>query len=303
MRLTGAATKVFKSQGYITDSVPIPHSVAPIFFRTSHEIYFDALPSWKDSIDVDTELTNVTGHGGTGEPRCTISQEASHTGMYSLKFSGRDMSTSESYAYYQVFDVNIPITDSTFFSFWHYPTSNTGRYVSLDLVMTDKSTLRNSEAKDINGISMHPSVPRGTSQQWTPFICQIGKWFSGKTIDRILIGYDHSLNTWDFITYFDDIAIYNTNNVTTKIPYFNHAENNVMVYPNPSPLGYINLDVSASFSEIMYVQITDITGKIYYSAQMSPNNTTISTAGFPKGLYVLSVTYNETTIRNKIILN
>ncbi|WP_239014434.1 hypothetical protein [Archangium violaceum] len=68
--------------------------------------------------------------------------------------------------------------------------------------MTDGSTLRDSGATDVNGISMHPGASRGTVNAWTQTKSRIGQWLAGKTIDRIMITYDYgpltgACSRWD----------------------------------------------------------------------------------------------------------
>lgn len=83
-----------------------------------------------------------------------------------------------------------------------------GRYVSIDLMMTDgTTTLRGTAATDVNGVSMHPATGRGTVGSWTKTTSNIGLWLNGKTIDKILVAYDNGPSTGDFSTYMDDIAI------------------------------------------------------------------------------------------------
>jgi hypothetical protein len=106
-----------------------------------------------------------------------------------------------------VFDVDIPVVSNTHLHFWSYPANELGRYVSIDMVMTDGTTLRDCGAVDLNGVSMHPATGRGTVNTWTKTTSVIGSWLAGKTIDRILIAYDHAPETGDFRAYFDDIAI------------------------------------------------------------------------------------------------
>lgn len=203
LRLTQKATKVIKGMEGLTYGVPIPESAGPVYFRSSLETV-DPVTSWVDSTEV---LLNVGGYGGTGNPKCGIVTETAHRGSRAVKFSGRDNSTTGSYCYFKCFDVNIPVTVDTKLSFWTFPQQNLGRYVSVDLIMTDGTTLRDSGAVDDNGWNMHPGQGRGTVNAWTQTKCNIGQWLNGKTIDRILIAYDHAPETGDWSGYVDDIVI------------------------------------------------------------------------------------------------
>ena len=205
LRLAAKVTKQIKQVDPVNATMPVQYSAGPIFFRTSNELKYDAMPTWVSTTDLKT---NVTAYGSNfGNPTCATIQSNPHAGLYSLKISGRDRSSSSSYAYFRVWDVNIAVTSTTELSFWNYPLNTLGRYASIDLVMTDGTTLRGTGAVDANGISMHPATGRGIVNSWTKTICNIGTWLNGKTIDKILVAYDRPSQTGDFSSHFDDISI------------------------------------------------------------------------------------------------
>lgn len=205
IRLAYNVTRQINQLDAVNSTMPIQYSNGPIFFRTSNEAKYDAQPTW---VGTTEQKSNVSANGSNfGNPSCATISQNPHIGVYSLKVSGRDRSASSSYAYFKVWDVNIPISSNTQLSFWTYPQNVLGRYVSVDLVMTDGTTLRASRAVDSNGISMNPNTGRGTINTWTKATCNIGTWFNGKTIDRILVDYDHAPATGDFSSYLDDISI------------------------------------------------------------------------------------------------
>ncbi|MDP4240568.1 MAG: hypothetical protein Q8904_13970 [Bacteroidota bacterium] len=186
-------------------NVPVSYSLGPVFFRTSMEVNYDAVPTWSDQM---ATIKNVVGYGGTSVPHCSlVNKEVSRTGAYSLKYSGRDNSTTESYCYFNVFDVNFPVYSDTKLTFWNYPLNNNGRFVSVDLLMTDGTRLIDTDAKDISGLSMVPSQGRGTVNAWTENVCNIGQWLIRKTMDKILVGYDQASENDDFSGNIDDIFI------------------------------------------------------------------------------------------------
>lgn len=169
----------------------------------------DTQPTWSDTLD---GMLNVTPYTGASIPECSIRQETAHAGVKALMYSGHDNSATSSYCKYKVFDVNIPITSNTKMSFWIYPQQDMGRYVSIDYVNTDGTTLRDSGATDYNGYSMHPNGGHGGNiplNAWTQIKCNIGQWLNGKTIDRIQVNYDRQANTGDYRGFIDDIIITN----------------------------------------------------------------------------------------------
>lgn len=164
-------------------------------------------PTWVDTIEVSS---NVIGYISGINPECSVrTGETSHAGTASLMFSGTDNSTTTSFCYFKVFDVNIPITLATKLNYWFYPQMDLARGVAVDFVCTDGTTLRDSGAKDQNGISMHPGNSRGAINTWNQVQCNVGQWLNGKTIDRILVGYDLAPSTGQFRGYIDDILINN----------------------------------------------------------------------------------------------
>ncbi|MDQ2718644.1 MAG: T9SS type A sorting domain-containing protein [Bacteroidota bacterium] len=212
LRLANKVSRVIKGLDAPTPTLTVPYSVAPIYFRTSNEAKYDPQPTWTNTTDA---LSNVSAYGSnSGAPGCATIQANPHNGQFSLKTSGRDNSATTSYAYFRVYDVNIPVTVSTDLSFWTYPVNSLGRYISVDLVMTDGTTLRDCGATDTNGVSMHPAAGRGIVNTWAKTRSNIGLWLKGKTIDKILIAYDNAPSTGDFTAYIDDISI-NENSYTS----------------------------------------------------------------------------------------
>jgi hypothetical protein len=130
-----------------------------------------------------------------------------------LMYAGNDASSSVSYSYNKVFDVNIPITASTKLGYWVFPEQLNGTYVAIDLILTDGSNLRDSGAVDQWGVRVHPgfqgSGGRLAVNAWNQVKSNIGQWLAGKTIDRILVAYDQYPVTGLYRGYFDDIIITN----------------------------------------------------------------------------------------------
>ena len=206
LRLASKLTRQINQLDAINAAVTVPFSVGPMYFRTSYEAKYDPQPTWTSTTDF--ALTNIKQYGlTTGTPTCATILAGPHLGQYSLKVAGHDNSATTSNVYFKVFSVNIPVTTTTDLSFWTYPLNALGRYISVDLDMTDGTTLRSTAAVDYSGVSMKPSTGRGTVNTWTKTKCNIGLWLNGKTISKIIVGYDNNPSTGDFSGYIDDIAI------------------------------------------------------------------------------------------------
>lgn len=211
IRLAYNVTRQINQLDAANPAMPIQYSVGPIYFRTSSEALYDAQPTWTGTTDFP--LSNIKQFGSTtmGTPTCATILANPHVGQYSLKVTGHDNSATTSYVYFKVYDVNIPVTTTTDLSFWTYPLNPLGRFISIDLDMTDGSKLSTTAgAADYNNVSMRPSTGRGIVNTWTLTKCGIGLWLAGKTIDKIIVAYDNGPSTGDFSGYIDDISINET---------------------------------------------------------------------------------------------
>ncbi len=173
----------------------------------------DPQPTWTDIVDTaGGNVSNVVGYccGLTGMETGIRFNEVAHTGSAALMYSGLDNSSNSSYSYMKVFDVNIAVSGSMVLSYWIYPQQTNGKCVAVDLYFTDGSSLRNLNASDQNGVTLHPGAQcaaNRTLNAWNGVQSVIGYVAAGKTIDRILIAYDQALNTGQFRGYIDDIQI------------------------------------------------------------------------------------------------
>lgn len=185
----------------------------PAFFSSGFETT-DVQPTWTDTVDTaGGSINNVSGYccGLPGVETGVRSNEVAHTGSSSLVYSGLDNSASSSYAYMKVFDVNVPVLSNTVLSYWIYPMQANGKCVAVDLYFTDGSSLRNLNATDQNGVSLHPGtqcLASRTLNAWNNVQSAIGSVAAGKTIDRILVAYDQAANTGQYRGYIDDIQLY-----------------------------------------------------------------------------------------------
>ncbi len=212
LRLAGKATRLIKGTDAVTTNVTIPYSNGPVWFRSSFERNYDAMPAWTDSPEPTVTQTNVTGYGGSANPpECSMVSEVNHIGTNALRYAGRDNSSDSSFMHFRVFPVNIPVSRFTKLNFWTYPQNPLARYVSVDLIMSDGSSFKGSAVLDTNGTSMNLAAGRGVVNVWNKISSDFGLWLYGKTISRICIGYDHAPETGDFRGYIDDISIEENN--------------------------------------------------------------------------------------------
>lgn len=195
--------------GLITSvSLSSPAVAAAGDFRTGFEAG-QPQPTWTNTVD---SSSGVGGYccGLTAMESGTRTEQA-HTGTTALMYSGSDTSATTSYSYNRIFDVDLPVTAATTLSYWVYPQSGGNLDVAVDLAFTDGTYLRDSGAVDQHGVRLHPRDQGAGSvlsfNTWNYVTSAIGSNVAGKTIDRILIGYDKPEGTGTFRGYFDDISI------------------------------------------------------------------------------------------------
>ncbi|WP_285559617.1 GH92 family glycosyl hydrolase [Actinoplanes regularis] len=166
-------------------------------------------PTWTDTSEASA---GVGGYCcGLTAMESGVRAETAHTGSAALMYSGNDQSATSSYSYQRIFDVNLPVTAASRLSYWVYPQSGGHLDVAVDLAFTDGTFLRDSGAVDQHGVRVHPSFQGNGNvlnfNTWNNVVSDIGAYVAGKTVDRILIGYDQPANTGTFRGYLDDIEI------------------------------------------------------------------------------------------------
>lgn len=140
-----------------------------------------------------------------------------YTGLRAFRISGGHAAEGRAYSYNKIFDVDVAVTADTELSYLVFPQlnradlSNPATYTAVDLAFTDGTYLSDLKAVDQNGVVVSPAA-QGASQtlytgQWNKRTARIGKVAAGKTIDRVLIGYDKPAGPTVFRAWFDDISI------------------------------------------------------------------------------------------------
>jgi hypothetical protein len=132
------------------------------------------------------------------------------TGTHALRYSGSQTATGRGYAYDKVLDVDVPVTASSELSYKLFPEPtgndlrNPSTYAAIDLRFTDGTYL--SRLGDFDP-SAQGASKRLYANQWNSVKTRIGSVAAGRTIDRILIGYDNPDGPADFSGWVDDVAV------------------------------------------------------------------------------------------------
>ncbi|RKS72642.1 putative alpha-1,2-mannosidase [Motilibacter peucedani] len=207
------------------------------------------LSEWRlsNGDDAPPPAGSMTTEAGTG-PRggYNSAPEVGWTGTHSLRYAGQHVTDGRAYSYNKVLDVDIPVTAATELSYKIFPDQegtdlrNPSTYAAVDLAFTDGTLLSSLGAVDQHG---KPLSPRGQGEskvlytnQWNAESSRIGDVAAGKTVDRILVGYDNPAGPADFGGWIDDITL------------TQHAVHNTSPRPSDHVLTTRGTNASGSFS-------------------------------------------------------
>ncbi|WP_202442253.1 MULTISPECIES: GH92 family glycosyl hydrolase [unclassified Streptomyces] len=164
---------------------------------------------------VPQDMLTLVDKGPTASP--TAKARVGFTGTRALRYAGRHTASGRAYSYNKVFDVNVKVGGDTQLSYRIFPSMADGdrdydaTHVSLDLAFTDGTYLSDLGALDQHGF---PLSPRGQGDakslyvnQWNDVVARIGSVAAGKTVDRILVGYDSPTGPAKFRGWIDDVSL------------------------------------------------------------------------------------------------
>jgi hypothetical protein len=302
LRLAGKATRVIKGIEPLTQNAEVPYSAGPVWFRTSVEQGFDALPARSHDIE---SSSNVAGYSSGPSAQCIVLLENAHSGKYSIRYQGRN-TAQNAHCNFNLFDVDIPVSDDTKLSFWIRPLDENGRYSTVDLLMTDGTRLKNLNATDTNGNPMKPAAGRGKVEEWTEIICPVGNWLSGKTIDKILIAYEGVSSSGNFSANIDDISIMDkkTDSSTGMIPVKNTSSDKILVYKDPAQSRILKIDLrSLNKKQELTVKIFNTLGNMLLKNRAESGSIfDLDIQSLQKGNYIVVVEDNGRLIFSRKIL-
>ena len=162
-----------------------------------------------------SSMKSLIGKGPASSP--TAKTSVGYTGLRALQFSGRHLAEGRAYSYNKVFQVDIPVGATTELSYLIFPEftpndlRNPATYAAVDLAFSDGTYL-----SDLGAVDQHGAVlsPRGQgdsktlyTMQWNTKRSTIGAVAAGKTVKRILVGYDGPSGPTVFRDWVDDIRL------------------------------------------------------------------------------------------------
>ena len=115
VRLAGEATRLLKGQSQPTDSVPVPYSLGPVFYRNSFEQrttrynYVNGVAQSEGTFPIDPCFyrNSQVRTNGVSNAGCSIEQGDAHSGLYSARLS-LTASAAADYVY-QIAELKIPL--------------------------------------------------------------------------------------------------------------------------------------------------------------------------------------------------
>ncbi|SEO32234.1 GH92 family glycosyl hydrolase [Actinacidiphila rubida] len=185
-------------------------------------------------------MTTAVGSGPSSGPN--VRPNTGFTGVKALEYAGTHTAAGAVHAYNKLYDVHIPVARDTRLSYDIFPELTGGdlkypsTYASVDLHFTDGTYLSGltHQAQDQNGVALNPKA-QGTSKilyasQWNTVASLVGQVAAGKTIDRILLGYDDPQGSagegtaTQFKGWIDDLTIGTAPPANTSASYARHVD-------------------------------------------------------------------------------
>jgi predicted alpha-1,2-mannosidase len=145
-------------------------------------------------------MTTEIGKGPSSGP--DVKPNVGFTGLQALEYAGTHTQSGAVHAYNKLYDVHIKVEAKTRLSYEIFPELTGGdlnypsTYASVDLHFTDGSYLSQlrRKAQDEYGNELSPRGQGDAkvlyASQWNQVSADVGKVAAGKTVDRILLGYD-----------------------------------------------------------------------------------------------------------------
>ncbi len=184
----------------------------------------DIQPNWTNMVDSDPSAGGVSDVGPVvntvSGPELGVRNENAQSGSKAIMYSGSAKGGASSHAYMKMFDLSrkgITISSGMHFSYWIFPQSRANidmvshknsAYVALDLIFSDGTNLRDSGLTNQYGIPVNPASQGSVLQldTWNYVTVDLTP-LTGKTINRIDLGYSQPNGLGGYRGYVDDLSI------------------------------------------------------------------------------------------------
>jgi Secretion system C-terminal sorting domain len=308
LRVAGASVEMIKGTRATTTTVPIPHSLGPVYYRNSFEKrttaynYVNDMATKTGTFNLDPCFYKdaVLTNSNVVNPYCDIQQLNVKSGLYSVRASGTISSSLSAIYSKRISEVKIPVTKDMKLSFWKKTENNLGRFVFVDLITNTGKKLSAYSYTDQNGNPMNAATAHGTvGAGWEKFTCDFGKdILLGETIVGIQINYEQTA-IGSFEAYFDDFLIEEAKTLgETTVKKL--VENPFKINQNPSMGEFI---VENTTGQECIFAVYNLTGQMLFNKKSNDSNERIDLTRNPDGIYLLQVIYNGNSYIQKLIKN
>ncbi|MBM4035706.1 MAG: hypothetical protein FJ291_28535, partial [Planctomycetes bacterium] len=182
------------------NSLAIPSVAGRLTFKTSFE-------EGEPQPAADTVAKQGGGIKRVSKPQCRVAETEAKTGKRALRVSGVADDPAYSHVYFKLFGEAIGVAPDSVLTYWIRPANERGRCVGLDLLFSNGSVLRDSQARTADGQGVHPGNPKGEVGKWTKLAIPLGQTHAGKVVAAIMAAYDSRSGGGPFEAWLDDLAI------------------------------------------------------------------------------------------------
>lgn len=202
LRAAGAVIDMMQGKTELRDTIDIPHSTGPIYWRNSFESREnDYVVNDSSSTDVgrlDVCLNNPEWLTESEDfVTATIDAETAHSGASAFRLQGTSPNNSE--VVYKIADTAIETDETLELSYFLYAADENGRKVYVDLLLEDGTRLSEQ--------NVNITKTRGKVGAWTEVTLSLGSSTRGHKIVGVAVGYTGGNGAFD--AYIDDIVIQN----------------------------------------------------------------------------------------------
>jgi predicted alpha-1,2-mannosidase len=186
------------------------------FFSSFEET--DPAPTWSDTVDTDgdgkprSDGATMRTHVGRGPGQAyTARTGTGFTGAHALRYQGTHRADGPAHVSNKLFWAEVPVTADTELSYVIFPEDDAATHVAVDLEFDDGTFLSALDATDHLGFELSPRA-QGESKalytgQWNRRAVRLGALARGRTVTKILVGYDGPQGPGTFAGWIDDLAI------------------------------------------------------------------------------------------------
>ena len=309
LRVTKAAIEMLKGERQLSTSVPVPHSLGPVYYRNSFEMrttpysYIFGVAKEIGTFKIDPcfyneqqlFLSNVSGAS------CSMQQTNVKSGLYSVKTTGIATSNNSSSSYhYKIADVKIAVQPNMRLSFWKSTMDDLGRHTFVDIITKNGKNIRDFGYQDSIGNKV--DIARGmgiVGAGWQKFSSQLGSGaLVGDTIIRIVVGYE-GIGAGTFTSYFDDFLIEDAVDPILSGKSLLYSNEKPFILTSGSAKGVFKLKMKAA--ETYQLQLFDQSGNLLLNKNLTHSEELINLSSFQNGTYVIVVVVANKKFLQKIM--